>query len=165
MENYCHIVPYIELKSKNLVTTKDINNISQVRGSRDVIERFQAYFRRNSKIFNVHSYVENNELILFMYRQGLSNSNAVIVHKAIGSVELAKKFNNDLIFKNGENHNFGGFAFFDSKGVYEILQNRSIERFQESIRNNEVVPELDKLDELLKLEDDANPIIFYYEYK
>ena len=159
------IIPYIEIRSKNLVTDKDVSNISNIRGGRDMIERFQAYFRDNLKIFNIHSYIENDELILFMYQQGLMNSYFAVANKKTGSVKLAKQLSNDIIFKSDDNHYFGGFAFYDTKGAYEILQTRSIEDFQESIRNNKVVPGLDKLDELLSLELDANPVIFYYEYK
>ena len=100
------ITPYIEIKSKNLVTDKDISNITDTRGNKDIFGSFRSYFRGSVKIFDVHSYVENDEFILFMYQQGFMNSCAVIVHKKTGLVKLANQFSNDLIFKNGENHFF-----------------------------------------------------------
>ena len=160
-----YITPYIEIKSKNLVTDKDISNITEVSGGRDIFQRFNTYLRENSKIFNINNYVENDEFIFFMYQQGLMNINVVIVNKKTESVVLTQNFINDLIFKNDENHYFDGFKFSDTKGAYEILQTRSIVNFLESIRNSEIVPELNKYDKLLNLEDDANPVIFYYEYK
>ena len=149
------ITPFIEIKSKNLVTEKDIRNISNNRGNRDVTAYFQTYLRENLKIFNMNSYVENDAFILFMYTQGSMNRNVVIINKDTGSAVLTQKLSNDLVFKNDENHYLGKFDFSDTKGVYEVVQARSIESFQESIRNNEVVPELDKLDDLRQLEDDT----------
>ena len=161
------ITPYITLKSKNLVTEKDIGNISNFPGgdTREALGRFRNYFSERSKIFDVHSFVENDEFILFRYQQGLNNYYTVIFHKNNGFVKLTNQFNNDLKFKKSENRFFDGFMFSDSKGGYEVMQTRSIENFQESIRNNDIVPDLDKLDELLKLEADSNPVIFYYEFK
>ena len=159
------ITPYIELKSKNLVTDKNLENINDREDARTMVRKFREYFHGSSKIFDVNSYVENDEFIIFRYQQGFMNYNIVIIHKKTGSVELVKKFSKDLIFKNSENRYFGGFVFSDTKGAYEFLNTMSIAGFQESIRNNEVVPELDKADELHQLEEDANPIIFYYEYK
>ena len=159
-------IPYIELKSRNLVTERDIRNISNTNGgAKAIYNNLSSYFQESLKIFDVHSYIENDEIILFNYQQGFTNVNTVIFHKKTRSVELSKYIKRDLIFQNNDNRFFGGFAFSDSDGAYEILITLAIERFQESIRNNEVVPELDRLDDLLKLEDDANPVIFYYEFK
>jgi len=169
MDNIVHIGAnielYIELKSKNLVTYKDIDNISKSIGTRAVFNSFSEYFRDNSKIFDVNSYVENDDFIFFRYQRGYINYNWVILNKKSASVNLVKNLNRDLIFKNDANRFFGGFAFFDSKGVYDILNSAAILSFQESIRNNEVIPDLDKANELLKLDAEANPVIFYYEFK
>ena len=162
------ITPYIKLTSKNLVTENDIKNITEVRGDRGdtpaMLGRYREYFRGKSLIYGVSSYVENEDFILFMYRQELMNGNMVVLHKKTNSIELGKIYM-DLIFRNGDNRFFGGFAFSDTKGVYDVLNTMFIEQFKESIRNNEIVSELDKVNELLELEDDANPVIFYYEFK
>ena len=160
------ITPYIELRSKNLVTDKDVVNIVNAQGgARAVLGRFRDYVSDHSKIYDVHSFVENNEFILFRYQRGIRNYHAVILDKKTGLVKLANQFSNDLIYKNGENHFFNGFLFSNTKGSFDILHIESIARFQESIRNNEVVSRLDRLDELRTLEEEANPVIFYYEYK
>ena len=159
------ITPYIEIKSKNLVTDKDLGNISNINGDiKAKLNSFSAYFRNSLKIFDINSYVENEEFILFMYQQGWMNYKTAVFHKKTGYVETGK-FCKDIIYMNGENRFFGGFKFSDTQGAYEILHTSSIESFQESIRNNEVVPELDKLDKLSNLEEDANPVLFYYEFK
>ena len=40
-----------------------------------------------------------------------------------------------------------------------------ISNFQNEIKNNEFVPNLDKLEQLKQLDDDSNPVILFYEYK
>ena len=95
----------------------------------------------------------------------MKNINSIVINKNTGSVDFIGDYGKDLIFKNEENRFFTGFEFFDKGGAFEILHSFSIESFQESIRNNEVIPDLDKANELLKLDAEANPVIFYYEFK
>jgi hypothetical protein len=160
-----NITPYIEIKSKNLVNAKDLMSVTNNSGDASAkTGGYKRLLREDfSKVWNVHSYVENGEFILFRYRQG--SNNTVIFHKKTETVKLVKDFCNDLKLKNDDNRFWGGFVFSDSKGAYEILQNTSIELFLKSIRNNEVVPGLDKKDELLRLNEESNPVIFYYEFK
>jgi len=161
------ITPYIEIISQNLVTKKDVENITigSKNDIRALTSRFREYLRERSKIYNVHSYVENDKLIFFRYYQGMTNINTIIYDKNTGSAELINEYGKDLIFKNEENRFFSGFEFFDQRGAYEILQSLSIKSFQESIMNNETVFGLDKASELLKLDSESNPVIFYYEFK
>ena len=59
----------------------------------------------------------------------------------------------------------GKFVFSDAQGAYEIVPTFAMNRFLESIRNNKLVPNLDKLDQLKKLDEESNPVIFFYEFK
>ena len=94
------------------------------------------------------------------------NYNTVIYNKKTETVKLVDYLYNDLIFKNNDKDGlYRNFVFSDSKGAYEVLQTRSMGSFRESIRNNEIITELDQLDQLSKLEDDSNPVIFYYDFK
>ena len=118
-----------------------------------------------SKIWDVNSYCENDDFIIFRYRYGFKDFVTVIYHKTNGEVKLARYLSKDLIYENDDSGWNEMFAFSDKKGVYEILNNRMIVSLQESIRNNETVLGLDKADELLQLDAESNPIIFFYEYK
>ena len=156
------ITPYIKLKSNSLSTGKDFEDFQNGGISRTGMERAIANF---SKIHNVHSFIENDDYVIFKYQHGLNKYITVILHKKTGEARLTSYFSNDLIFKS-DNAGFNKkFVFSDSKGAYEIMDHYNLEIFLKSIRNNEIVPGLDRLDELLQLEEDANPVIFYYEYK
>jgi hypothetical protein len=152
------ITPYIALKSNNLSTDKDLKELQDDHGFETAIMQFK-------KIWDVHSYVENNDFIIFRYQHGVMNRYAVIYHKKTGAVEFANYLTNDLIFKNDKKGLYK-FAFSDTKGAYEILWDNMVGNLQESIRNNEIVPDLDKIDQLMKLneKEESNPVIFFYEF-
>jgi len=108
----------------------------------------------SSKIFNVHCFVENDNFISFRCGMSVRHTFVTIYNKKTDEVQLADIFSNDLIYKHDKTGMFGRFVFSDEKGAYDILDTQDInmfDSFMTSIRNNEVVPDLDKLDELLKL--------------
>ena len=150
---------YIELKSKFLSNEEDLENFPEITD----FEKFSKAVEDFSKVWDVHSYVENYNFIMFWYRYDRTYNN-LIFNKKTHEVRIIEFFINDLIFRNDQK-GFRGFAFSDSKGSYSILQNVSIKSFQTSIKNNEVVYDFDKLDQLMKLDDDSNPVIFFYEFK
>ncbi|MCC8174327.1 MAG: hypothetical protein LIO65_08180, partial [Odoribacter sp.] len=53
----------------------------------------------------------------------------------------------------------------DNKGIYEVKDVGSLTSFIEVARKGYLNPELDKYDELLNLDVECNPVIFYYERK
>ena len=156
------ITPYIELKSKNFFTESDLNLMQ------DEPDKMRQHIQRKSKIWDINSFIENNDFIIFRHKVGYSSYYPVVIyHKATKKVKLAEYFCNDLIFKQDKDRFFGRFEFSDLHGAYEILRPNYIERLKKSIRNNEVVPDIDKIDQLLKLneKEESNPVIFFYEFK
>ena len=160
------ITPYIELQSKNFPTAADIEKLKEAfylspSSYLDAIIEFP-------KIRDVSSFIENQDFIFFRYEHGTRNQNTVIYHKKTGMVTTTSFFKNDLIYKNNYT-GFGNlredFVFSDSKGAYVIRAENARKRLQEAILNHETAPELDKADELLQLDESANPVIFYYEFK
>ena len=154
------ITPYIELKSKNLTTEKDIQNF---RGEKSIPD--YNNIDMSSKLFSVHCFIENDDFICFRY--GMNFPFVVILNKKNGDVKLTNRLNNDLIFKQDQTGRLGHFVFADAQGAYVLLdtQSRALNDFRSAVKNNEIVPDLDKLDELMKLEEDANPVILFYEFK
>ena len=156
------ITPYIKLKSNYLTTEKDIESFR----SNDFTGYSSSKIHQSSKLFNVHCFVENEEFILFRYGK-LASSFIVAFNKKTGALELADDYINDLIYNHNKQTWLGPFSFSDSSGVYEILntQINFFNDFKNSIENNEIVPDLDKIDQLKKLGPESNPVIFYYEFK
>jgi len=167
------ITPYIELKSKYLVTEEDIENNfkKEMSNMRKNISQPLSIVK-NQKIWDVHSYAENDYWIIFTCQIGSSfNFFTVLFHKETGIVKLAELLRNDLILRQGCNPPnlftmSGRFKFSDRQGAYEVFHpSDGFDRFKVSIKNNEIVPDLDKLDQLKKLNEESNPVIFFYEFK
>ena len=73
-----------------------------------------------------------------------------------------KGIKNDLLFKED------GFLtpdFSDNKDVYKIIDTNDIEFYIQYAKEDKIVSTLDKLGDLKRLDEESNPIIFYYEYK
>ena len=163
------ITPYIELKSKNLTTKTDIEGFQDAKKDRLPFINIS----RSSKIFNVHSFIENDDFICFRCGMNYLTSFAAIFYKETGEVKLAKYLYNDLIYRQDlkegrERIEFGKFMFADEKGAYEIFDTQGynvLDKFQYALKNNEIVPDLDKLDQLMKLTAESNPVVFFYEFK
>lgn len=157
------ITPYIKLKSNYLTTEKDIESFR----SNDFVGYSSSNIHKCSKLFNVHCFVENEKFILFRYGGLASSAFIVAFNKKTGVAELANDYINDLIYNHNQQTWLGLFSFSDSSGVYEILntQTNFFNDFKNSIENDEIVPDLDKIDQLKKLDSDSNPVIFFYEFK
>ena len=157
------ITPHIQLKSKNLTTEKDVENF---RGKDEKRPVNNENIIKSSKIFSVRFFVENEDFVLFSCGSVASPLD-VAFNKKTGEVKTADYYINDLIFTNDSHRWPGLFRFSDSTGVYELrdTQGRFWEDFQRAIKNNEIIPDLDKMDELMKLTGESNPIIFVYDFK
>ena len=159
------ITPYIELKSKDLITENYMKNVlMNLSDTRDAFKKYQA-FLNSSKIFNVRNFVENDDFIIFRCQKGISTMN-VIYNKKTEEVKLVDYFENDLIYKKAPPHDwFGLFKFSDSKGAYTTCEQAMFAKLKQSINSNEFVPDFDKLDQLKNLDEESNPVIFFYEFK
>jgi len=155
------IKPFIKLKSRYLITEKDIGDFRGKDGLRINLENIS----KSSKSYGVHCFIENENFIYF--RLGGRAMFAVILDKKTKEVKLVDHLYNDLIFNNNPLVFIGQFAFSDLKGAYEIwdTQSSALSGFQHSLNNNDIVSDLDKLDQLLLIDAESNPVIFFYEFK
>ena len=154
------ITPYVKLKSRHLTTEKDIESFRSKDGEPNNI----LNILNSKKIFNVHCFIESDDFISFRYGISPQSTFVVVYEKKTGETKIANRLNNDLIFKRDRDGKMGNFMFSDSKGAYDILNTQDYELLY-AIQNNETIPTLDKLDKLMKLNGDNNPIIFFYEFK
>ena len=156
------VTPYIELKSKYLTTKADIESF---RGKDGMLVNTELLFNSKKK-FNVHCFIENDDFVNFRWG-GVVSSLSVVLDKKTGEAKLFDYMNNDLVYKQDKKGGLLGFRFSDMKGAYVILEpfTDMISYFQNQIKNNEIVPNLDKLEQLKQLDDDSNPVILFYEYK
>ena len=158
------ITPYIELKSKYLTTEKNIEDFR----SDGAIRVNSGNILNSKRIFNVNCFVENDNFINFRCGINPASSFAVILNKKTEEVKLVNYLSNDLIYKQDRKGGLGRFVFADEKGAYDILDTQSfttISNFKTALMNDEIVPDLDKIDQLKQLDAESNPVIFFYAFK
>ena len=151
------MVPVFSISSKNLATNKDIETIKQKKNIS--YPEYLSAFISLPKVHAISAYIEHKDFIQFSYWHGkvffvLCDLKTGLIHNGI---------ENDLLYSEGGN--LLNLRYLDGKGAYEIIQPNAMEEFVKKIKDNELVSNLDKLDELKKLTEEANPVIFYYEFK
>jgi len=121
---------------------------------------FPTDFLIKDKVFIIRRFIECKNLIHFEYIQG-THSYTVLYNIIDKTAKITELFHDDLTYPQG------GFlqtiACSDSNGVYAYTPTRSIKFIIELSNSNQLAKDLDKKDELMKLTEDSNPVVFYYE--
>ena len=143
--------PYIEFESNNFPTVRQIEDIS-----REITPRQLNAMIQLNKIRGIKCYIENNEWILFLYEYGVRTVTALYM-KNEDKIHIATPYFNDLV--HGQ-----GYPLLvncsDGKGAYEAVRMEQFLRYRDLLHEN-----FDKREQLFALNEESNPVIFYYEFK
>jgi hypothetical protein len=157
------VSPFITMKGKGLTTKGDLDAL-KVSYPKDPYKRYNHIMMQTQKIFGVFNYVENDKFILFSCHQG-STVFKVLHNLSTNSTYMYNTMQNDLVY-TGDSHLMTKFNFFDENGAYEYIDTGySMSNLIEQIANGKLAADLENMDKLLKLTDDSNPVIFYYQFK
>ena len=153
-----NIGTYISLQSKNLVSDGYIKRTE----GKAPIERLQTL--QKDKIYGFYNYIETEKHINFGYSISTTKPQAkqqnVLIDKQTNVIQKVL-WTNDIVYSL--KFHYPNFIFSDSNGVYEYVYFHrllSVDTFKGIL-----LPSVDKFDELQKLPEDANPVIFYYSYE
>ena len=152
--------PYIALKSKDFVTEKDIV-ISRNKSPLSVIE-FVTGLKNKNRIYRIFNFFETDDYFHFRYTRG-AESKSIIFNRKDMQVQTVGNLRNDLIYKTEQPSAPPRFAFYDKKGVYEIVEGRKLYDFLPFLWEKKLKEPFNE--QLKGLTEDSNPIIFYYEFK
>lgn len=155
------IKPFLTVKAKNWITPNDIHDLIEYKDKNNG-QISQLLFERNIS-YNIHRYFETENLIYFQYYNN-RHIESVIYNKDTDTVRVANLFIDDMLYY-GDKMISPLFAFSDSKGVYSYLTPEKMPRFLEIAYSDGLNPNIDKLDDIKKVSEDSNPILFYYECK
>ena len=150
------IIPFLAITSHNLTTNADIAD------SKELIknERIESIQNRN-KIFCINFYFETKNHIGFSYIHGKNLIS--ILYDRQNKTYKKGNFRNDLVFDGKQK--MQNIKFSDANGVYESFhESVFLDLIYEQIRNGGLSLNLDKREEIMKLPEDTNPVIFYYSY-
>jgi len=150
------VQPYFTVKSKDFVTKKDLEGF----------EIQSNFIHESSKIFMLLNYFSNNDYISFRFQKKSemykSDYFFVFYNTNNKTTQIFDFFYNDLVYKYRDKLNmFFRASFFDKSGAYECVSSLS---YLVNIMNADGI--IDEVKEQLKdLDEESNPVIFYYEFK
>ena len=147
------VQPFLTVKSKNFVSTSDLEGV-------DAREGMMALGKKN-KIFTLKNYFSKKDMIHFQYVEGMNKSYSVIYNAKTKTSNLYNYTHNDLLFNKGQI--FFSSRFFDQSGVYESIPMHFFHVFIRFLNEGRINEEIK--DQLTGIDEESNPVIFYYEFK
>jgi hypothetical protein len=142
------IYPYLYIKSKNWVQ-KNITTEEYGDGIR------QAY--------NINTYFEYDDYIHLKYFSK-GNEYTVVYNKKTNEANIYDRTQNDLLISKGHCLCIYHYVDYQTSKAYEYTSFQNFKYFIENDDDYDIVSDLDKKEELMKL-DDEQFIIFEYEFK
>jgi len=154
------ISPSVYIKSENFVTNEDVQHILNS-------DRLDNTLEGDDRIRGVRNFIEGDNLLILFYDEGRSR-NVAVYDKDTRETEVYRLLLDDLVFEiDMENQLFGlhsNFMFSDEKGVYSVISGLYLEKFLNIIKENKLSLDEEQIEQLKTLNEDSNPVLFYYEY-
>ncbi|MBR3895577.1 MAG: 6-bladed beta-propeller [Bacteroidaceae bacterium] len=113
-------------------------------------------------IYQICHFMDTDKYIYFQFTKGTDVQHSFF-HKENGNIETSLILKNDYIVPNNYIHT--NLVYNNEKGVLTILNTEQLTRFIKYLSEDKINKELDKYEQLIKLDEDSNPVLFYHEYK
>jgi hypothetical protein len=156
--------PYFAVKSQKWISKKDILNLLETKKKNNGLISYELLNEKNVH-YGVHQIYEFGKLLYFEVYEGRNNL-SVFYDTETNKAKIFTGFViDDLVFEKDVLSLFPRFSFTDNNGVYIYFADGMLRSFYDIAQSGGLHPNLDKRDELMKLEIDANPVIFYHEFK
>ena len=154
------VKPYLELKGKDLMRFKDVKNIDQNQDYFNIVMEL----RNLNRIYNIRSCVKYGDSIFIECRKG-GNFLSVLFDIKTGKTKYVY-LKDDLLFTSVNTNGFlPSFGCATSEGQFYFIDSDKVNDLKISIENGRLSPDVDQFDRLKTLNDNANPVIFFYRYK
>lgn len=149
------ISPFMVVKSDKWVKRDELLEAYNKHG----LEAYQIMEEQNKK-YGILDLIETNDGLFFKYTDGSIQRNVYCSSKEAYSYTILI---DDIAF-NGERFPLN-LKWVDSKGVYSYCNPSSYASFIGGTLKDIISTNVSNYNELLSIEEDANPVIFYYEFK
>ena len=155
------VKPYLVVKTEKWMRAKDWKKFEKDKMS----PTFLMTLFSAGKIFGISDYIEKKgSFIYFGYYDG-RKADAVVYHVKTKETKLVGGIKDDLLFKKDVSMTlYTVLGCATDKGVY-FYDNNPSGNLKSCAVDGVLSPKLDNLDELKQLDENSNPVIFYYEYK
>jgi hypothetical protein len=144
------VMPYLAIKSKNIMTPSFVSTLSPTQQ--------EGFSISLPKIQNLSGFITYKDILFYSYFKSLMIYD-FIYNKTTGKtsqLELTDSF----IFENNKTIPWPRFYTSSDDGFYTILD---AEKFLKIEKEGKLAKNLDKRDQLMKLDAKSNPVIFVYQ--
>jgi hypothetical protein len=152
------ITPFLTFTDKYKTTKDDVKNINISDYSSS-----ESRFTSLNKISLLPNYFECPDFLFLTLYMGV-NGRVLLYDPKTKHVKSVGAFIDDLVYSN-QKRSMPIFIAADQKGIYAYVHTISINRFIETRDKGELSLSMSNNPEIQKLDEDANPLIFYYEFK
>lgn len=149
------VSPFLVVKSDKWVKRDELLNAYHKYG----LEADQIMKKQNKK-YGIINLIETNDGLFFQYTDGPIRRNVYSSNQETYSYTVLI---DDLAF-NGERFPLN-LNWVDSRGVYSYCNPTSYASFVRGTLKDVINTNVGNYNELIHLEEDANPVLFYYEFK
>lgn len=152
--------PYLVLKSKDLVTKNDLKYPENT----NLHDFLNNNLEKKNKIYILSNYLESSDYLHFRFLKG-SDSKFVFFNKNSGKAQISEHFINDIVYRGQLPRLWPRFLFYDQNGAYETIKYFRLENFLLPLMTDKKELLQQPFNELLAdLNEESNPVIFYYEF-
>ncbi|GAB6008819.1 6-bladed beta-propeller [Dysgonomonas reticulitermitis] len=160
------VVPFLSVKSENFITTEDIQKARKNDGNSEI--SLSSRLTQMKKVYQIRDYVEGRDFIYFEYSTS-TQIGTVMYNTKENSTDFVSFILDDLIYKtNFDKQEFGilpDFIYSDKDGIYGYVDMHFMEEFIRHVHEGKLNLDNIQVEKLMKLTEDSNPILFYYEYE
>lgn len=157
------IVPYCVVKSDDFIKDDEVKDYIKYHGFGEGLNYDLSMLYDNNSIFQISRFVELQGKIAFQYMKG--GDRRYLLHDLnTKETRVASFFADDYLF---ENNNIPlDMCYSDEEGVLSVLRIDFIPYFIENVINKGLLnPKIDDYEKLMKIEEGANPVLFFHKYK
>ena len=147
-----NVAPFMILKSEKWVHTSEIEKIKQQ--TDQLLSWQQLVLKKKAGV--LQNYMETKDRIFFCYFENMKIRTAMY-HKDEQSIYLANPFINDLLYEQRKHFDF---RYTDEKGAYEVILMEQFFMSKDLFLGNDHMRK-----QLQTLNEESNPVIFFYEFK
>jgi hypothetical protein len=155
------ISPFIALKTKFQFSAGKIEEIS--RQSKDMLSLMNTLGNEKG-IWAIQSYVENDDIVRFVFKMG-DGYNEVIINKKTMAPVCLKAFFNDFTYIGKAGQYFPQIYCGDKKLIIGLLEGRGLLDLQKSVMTSKTKISDTEKEKILSIEPTGNPIILILQTK
>lgn len=155
------VLPAYHIQSKDFVNKEEIDKLKRDAKSNEYVCDLSLLYRK-APVFMISHLFEMKDMLTFQFMKDKLYYAFYNMHT--GETCYTTYIKNDYL---GFNNSFAtDFCYSDKDGIYGLLSQEQIPSFiNKMVESNHLSPHIDNYDKLMSIQQDSNPILFYYKYK